>query len=317
MYNTTNIALLYFMSYKMNKFFNTQSNNGCVYENGRLLFTNACMWISILHGLNSLNMTGYTVSFLREIACFIGHNHEMYDEEKHSNSLHRLAEMLDILIEIKYVNDVKNNYYLSNFSFRYGKNETKKITIAAFGNHFEFVTNYTNNTSNYVPKLLKESDSTYVDMRLFSEYEQKKYLIQNQLNYYRKQLSYYNNELKSMNVVKYMLTSDMKNINDNIDSSKVIYNMPDIGVDKFTILINIKSYNQTCQNLVFQMEQLQDRTIQINQDMIVCLQKIDSLEIIKDEFLSNISLLNVDIDDSYFRKQITDRLNSLFVMCYN
>ena len=305
------------MSYKMNKFFNTQSNNGCVYENGRLLFTNACMWISILHGLNSLNMTGYTVSFLREIACFIGHNHEMYDEEKHSNSLHRLAEMLDILIEIKYVNDVKNNYYLSNFSFRYGKNETKKITIAAFGNHFEFVTNYTNNTSNYVPKLLKESDSTYVDMRLFSEYEQKKYLIQNQLNYYRKQLSYYNNELKSMNVVKYMLTSDMKNINDNIDSSKVIYNMPDIGVDKFTILINIKSYNQTCQNLVFQMEQLQDRTIQINQDMIVCLQKIDSLEIIKDEFLSNISLLNVDIDDSYFRKQITDRLNSLFVMCYN
>jgi hypothetical protein len=65
------------------------------------------------------------------------------------------------------------------------------------------------------------------------------------------------------------------------------------------------------------MEQLQDRTIQINQDMIVCLQKIDSLEIIKDEFLSNISLLNVDIDDSYFRKQITDRLNSLFVMCYN
>lgn len=257
----------------------TSSNFKTVSNNGKIMhYTNACMWIGIRDGLRHLkHFDTLTVKDLRSMTGFTGGDNDVYDHSVHSKCLEHLADYLDIQIIIRYVNYNKktSSYYLGSFSFTMG-NSSKVITIAAFGNHFEFVIN---SGSDYVPKAINTKTKLYEPILHMTKYEL----------YYQNMI----NEYDSYRVIHDMLRSrKLQTLDDAVlirdhDNRK----MGEVINQAESIHIDIVKNARKCSNL--------ERTIQEYQSFIDFLQNVSNLDIPAHEKDSHLKDIHANLDRLY------------------
>lgn len=136
------------INYKFNNFSveaTTQYNNGTIpYQMGTefSVFTNKCFFISVSHGLESLNESIHPFTLAKSFNML---NNDMIDtdNQNHSNIITNIVHIFEIKIEcyVGSYNITTNKWVTTPYPSKiYGNNDKRIIRILNKGSHFEFLT---------------------------------------------------------------------------------------------------------------------------------------------------------------------------------